>query len=75
MTLDNFKYLFLRQPLYIATLEKYFLAKENGKTKIEYPLGIEGRKCKKIHNNKTAVRPKKEHGDPAFFNQPSTRGN
>jgi hypothetical protein len=65
----------LPQPLYIATLEKYFLVKENGERKTDSTRKVKGRKCKKIHGNKTAVRPKKEHGDPAFFNQPSLRGN
>jgi hypothetical protein len=68
MTLDNFKYLFLRQPLYMLSFKNIFWAKENGETKIEYPLGVEGRKCKKIHGNKTTLRLSQEHGDNQIFN-------
>jgi hypothetical protein len=68
MTLDNFKLLFLPQPLYIATLKKYFLAKKNGETKTQHTLGTERRKCKKIHSNKTTLRLSQEHGDTQIFN-------
>jgi hypothetical protein len=59
----------------MLSFKNIFWAKENGKTKIKYPLGTEGRKCKKIPHNKTTLRPKKEHGNNQILNQPRIRKN
>jgi hypothetical protein len=52
----------------MLSFKNIFWAKKNGKTKIEYPLGTEGRKCKKIPHNKTTLRLSQEHGDNQIFN-------
>jgi hypothetical protein len=52
MTLDNFKYLFLRQPLYMLSFKNIFWRKKMEKQKLNIRLELKGENAKKFHTIK-----------------------
>jgi hypothetical protein len=48
MTLDNFKYLFLRQPLYMLSFKKFSGRKKMEKQKLNIRLELKGENAKKF---------------------------